>query len=101
MSPLLISEAESYWLRTALCSLLGGLRLGGGSDLGGSVCAAIDPQCGADFRLDLAGYLRVVDEELFGVVSALPKPSLPIGEERARLLDQLVLDAEVDQASLA
>ena len=53
-----------------------------------------------DLRLDLGRDLGVLGEELFGVVAALAEPRLAVGEERARFLDQVVLDAEVEQAAL-
>ena len=51
-------------------------------------------------RLDLAGGLGVLGQVLLGVVAALAEPQLAVGEERARLLDQVVLQREVEQAAL-
>src|SRR6476619_1695170 len=60
-----------------------------------------DAQGGADLGLELARDLRVLGEELFGVVAPLTEAGLAVGEERARFLHQVVLDAEVEQAALA
>src|SRR5262245_56919832 len=67
----------------------------------GGLCLGPDAQRRADLGFDLAGDLRVLDQELLGVVSPLPEPQLAVGEERSRLLHQVVLDAEVEQLALA
>src|SRR4051794_7663149 len=83
-----------------------------GFDLGGLLCpiirrrlgrwrwSGIKPKSGADLSFDLSRQLRVVLEELLGVVAALSKPGLAVGEERARFLDQILLDAEVEKPAL-
>src|SRR5689334_4165395 len=62
---------------------------------------ALEAQRGADLAFDLRRQLRVVLEELLGVVAALSEPGLTVGEEGARFLHQVLLHAEVQQASLA
>src|SRR5215203_2483265 len=41
-----------------------------------------DPELLADLPLDLGGELRVVAQELLGVVASLPEPGFAVGEER-------------------
>src|SRR5690242_15592406 len=48
-------------------------------------------------RLDLARQLRIVAQEQFCVLAALPEPLRIVGEPGARLLDHAGLDAEIDQ----
>ena len=48
-----------------------------------------------------AGDLGVLGQELLGVVAPLAEPGLAVGEEGARLLDDVVLDAEVEQLAFA
>src|SRR5690606_35590884 len=73
------------------------LGLGGG--LLGSVLA--DAERAQDLLLDLSGEVRVVLEELAGVLLALAQLVSLVGEPGAGLADHAVLDAEVDQAALA
>ena len=70
-------------------------------DLGGACAEALSAASFSRiFGLDLVCDLGVLGQELLGVVAALAEPQLPVGEERARLLDQVVLEPEVDQAAL-
>src|SRR3954454_17355893 len=85
-----------------------------GFDLGGLLCpiirrrrgrgrrrrSGIKPKSSADLSFDLSRQLRIVLEELLGVVAALPQAGLAVGEERARFLDQILLDAEVEKSAL-
>src|SRR5262249_11103384 len=61
---------------------------------------AVDAEDLVDAVLDLLGDLRVFLQERLGGVAPLAQAFLAIGEERARLLDDVVLEAEVDQAAL-
>ena len=47
--------------------------------------------------LDLLGDVVVVDQELPGILLALPQAEIPVGVPRARLVDDVVVDAEVDE----
>ena len=60
---------------------------------------AVDAQGGVDLGLDLLGHVRVLVEERLGVAASLTEPLLAVGEERARLGDDVVLDAVVEQAA--
>ena len=60
-----------------------------------------DAECRPDLGLDLAGDLGVLGQELLGVVAALAETRLAVGEEGARLADDVVLDAEVQQLAFA
>src|SRR5579884_4449160 len=60
---------------------------------------AADTERLVDPVLDLLRNLRVFIEERLGVATALPEPLLAVGEERARLRDDVVLDPVVDQAA--
>ncbi len=51
----------------------------------------------ADPLLDRLGHLRVVAQELLGVLASLADPGAVVGEPGAGLLDDVGLDAEVDQ----
>src|SRR5436190_5365450 len=51
----------------------------------------------ADLRFDLRGEVAVLVQEPFGVFAALADADVPVGEPRARLLDDAVLEADVDQ----
>src|SRR3954467_13559520 len=59
----------------------------------------IDLERLVDLALDLLGDLDVLVEERLGVVAALAEALVAVGEERAGLRDDVVLDAEVDQAA--
>ncbi len=52
---------------------------------------------GADLALDVVGDLRVVLQELLGVVTALPQAHVTVVEPCAALLDDAQLDTHVDQ----
>src|SRR5204862_4187811 len=60
---------------------------------------AVDAERRVDLVLDLLGELGVLDEKGLGVVAALAQALVAVGEERAGLGDDVVLDAEVDQAA--
>src|SRR3954454_5133720 len=60
---------------------------------------AVDVQRLVDLALDLLGDLDVLVEERLGVVASLAEALVAVGEERAGLRDDVVLDAEVDQAA--
>src|SRR4051794_18332233 len=62
---------------------------------------SVDAESGADLSFDLRRELLVLGEELLGVVASLAEPGLAVGEEGAGLRDEVVLDAEVEQLSLA
>src|SRR3954451_3588996 len=53
-----------------------------------------------DLALDLRRHLRVLAQVALGVVASLAEPLVAVGEERPRLLDDVVLHAEVEQAAL-
>src|SRR5918999_5915834 len=53
-----------------------------------------------DPALDLLRLVGVLAQVRLGVVAPLPEPLLAVGEERARFLDDVVLEPEVDQAAL-
>src|SRR5215510_9301551 len=72
-----------------------------GRALGRGLPLRVEPERRPDLGLDLGGDLGIVGEELFGVVPTLPEPGFAVGEERARLLDEVVLDPEVEQGALA
>src|SRR5262249_780206 len=59
-----------------------------------------DPEPLVDLLLQLAGELRVVAQELLGVVAPLAEAGLAVGEEGPGLLDQVVLKRHVEQAAL-
>src|SRR5215211_8675891 len=61
----------------------------------------LDAQDLVDLALDLVGDLRVLAQVALHVVAPLPHPLVAIREERAGLLDDPVLDAEVEDAALA
>src|ERR1019366_7772022 len=50
-----------------------------------------------DLPLDLGGHVRVVAEKLLGVLAALPDAEVAVAEPRAGLLDDLHLEADVDE----
>src|SRR5262245_9871381 len=54
-------------------------------------------QRGADFGLDLVAQRGVVAERVLGVVAPLAQPLALVRVPRAGLVDDLVLDADVDQ----
>src|SRR5262245_32768482 len=56
-----------------------------------------DAQRGADFGLDLVAQRGVVAERVLGVVAPLAQPLALVRVPRAGLVDDLVLDADVDQ----
>src|SRR5207244_11459193 len=61
----------------------------------------LDPEGIRQLRLDLACGVRVLGQVLLGVVATLAKAQLAVGEERAGLLHQVVVQREVEQAALA
>src|SRR5690606_24866678 len=65
-------------------------RAGAGRD---AACA----ECLAHLRLDLEGQVGALAEELLRVLAALAEPHIAVREPRARLVDDVVLDAEIDQ----
>src|ERR1700733_192205 len=54
---------------------------------------------GVDLGLELHGYVRVLVQERLGVVATLAEPFLAVGEEGAGLGDDVLFNAEVDQAA--
>src|SRR5262245_4421660 len=56
-----------------------------------------DAQRGADFGLNLVAHRRVVAERVLSVVAPLAQPLALVREPCAGLVDDLVLDADVDQ----
>src|SRR5436190_612753 len=58
---------------------------------------AADAEELADFLLDLAGEIAVLLDEQLGVLASLPETHVAVGEPRARLLDDLVLETDVEQ----
>src|SRR5215207_2187407 len=75
-------------------------RVGRLLDLRSRLLLVTHPELVVDLALELGRQLRVVAEELLGVVAALAEPGLAVGEERARLLDQVVLECYVEKAAL-
>src|SRR4051812_20762618 len=61
----------------------------------------IDAEDLVDLRLDLLGDLRMLVEVDLGVVAALAQPLFAVGEERAGLRDDRVLDPEIQDAARA
>ena len=57
------------------------------------------PSAVVDLVLDLLGHLDVLVEEGLGVVAPLAEPLVAVGEERAGLRHDVVLDAQVDEAA--
>src|SRR5262247_1462850 len=68
----------------------------GGGRSGGRLRFA-DAQRGADFGLDLVAHRGIVAERVLRVVAPLAQPFALVREPRAGLVDDLVLDADVDQ----
>src|SRR5918995_4994576 len=60
----------------------------------------IEPKLVVDVVEDTLADLAVLFEELFGVLPALPEAFIAVCEPGAALLDHIVLDADVEQASL-
>src|SRR5215203_621934 len=58
------------------------------------------PELLVDLIEDTLADLVVLLEELLGVLAALSEALIAVGEPGAALLDHLVLDADVEQASL-
>src|SRR6201999_4047011 len=85
---LLIGRAELYPAEGFRRSLGSGcLNLGHRRRLDALLCGRhlpVDPEGGADLAFNLRRQLRVVGQELLGVVAALAEAGLAIGEERAR-----------------
>src|SRR5215203_6331684 len=59
------------------------------------------PELLVDLLEDALADLEVLLEELLGILSALPQAFIAVCEPGAALLDHIVLDADVEQASLA
>src|SRR5690606_36742103 len=60
-----------------------------------------DAQLRLDLRLDLGRDVFVLEQEVAGVLLALPELLAVVRVPRAGLLDDAVLDAEVDEAAFA
>src|SRR4051795_1206459 len=60
----------------------------------------LDAERLVDLALDLLRHLRVLAQVALGVVAALAEPLVAVGEERARLLDDVVLQAQIEQTAL-
>src|SRR5205085_3940314 len=58
---------------------------------------AADAEGAADLAFDLAGQVGVLLDEELGIFAALTEAHVAVGEPRAGLLDDLVLEADVDQ----
>src|SRR3954467_12105711 len=84
----------------SLLELFGGVGIVLLSRHRGRAREALDSECLVELRLDLGGGLGVLGQELLGVVAPLTETQLAVGEERARLLDDVVLEPEVEQAAL-
>src|SRR6478736_6222803 len=54
----------------------------------------------ADLGLDLVGQIRVVAQEVLGVVAPLAETQIAVGVPGAALDDEFVLDAEVDELAV-
>src|SRR5882672_3300156 len=95
------TKAGVYLLLNRFRGAASARRRGSGSSFSG--CRAggrlrfADPQGGADFGLDPVSHRRVVAERVLRVVAPLPQPLALVREPRAGLVDDLVLDADVDQ----
>src|SRR5690606_10473748 len=50
-----------------------------------------------DLHLDLGGQVLALVQELLRVLATLTEPDIAVGEPRARLVHDVVLDAQVDQ----
>src|SRR5699024_10386333 len=74
-----------------VCAVLGGL---------GCLGVLAHAEGAQDLLLDLGREIRVVLEELAGVLLALSELTPLVGEPGAGLADRAVLDAEVDQPGL-
>src|SRR3954469_23096247 len=101
---LLIWRPEPYRVRTwnRPPTALGGLSLGNHRrGLVALLRLAVPPERRPHLSFDLQGQLRVVDQELFGVVAPLAEPGLAVREEGTRFLDQILLHPEVEQTALA
>src|SRR5439155_26434672 len=93
----------AYWSASYLCSR----RLGGAEELGSRRGVAldrlhevlVDAQRLVDLGLDLLGDLRVLVQVRLGVVAALAEPLVAVGEERAGLGEDGVLEPEVEDAA--
>src|SRR5918994_7023506 len=78
----------------------GGRRLDGARlAVNGGHEVLADAQRLVDLGLDLPGHLDVLVQVRLGVVAALAEPLVAVGEERPRLRDDVVLDAEVEDAA--
>src|ERR1035438_6799208 len=75
---------------------LGRGRLGS-RDRGAEDIARREPEIRPDLSLDLGCHIRVLAEELLGVLPALPDAEVAVAEPRAGLLDDLHLETDVDQ----
>src|SRR5688572_22451337 len=58
---------------------------------------AADAEDAADFDFDLGGEVGVLFDEQFGVLTALAEADVAVGEPGTGLLDDLVLDADVEE----
>src|SRR5262249_21830562 len=99
-APRAASNASSA--RSAPGPRSGGLALRGRRirRIGRRRSGALDHEGLVELRLDLRRELGVLGQVLLGVVAALAEAQLAVGEERARLLDDVVVEREVEQASL-
>src|SRR5215211_7502422 len=96
------TELGGLALGLLLRGLLGRLRrlglLGIGDGLDRDRAGALQPQPLEDQPLELGGQLRVLGDVLLRVVA--PQPQVAVREEGPRLLDQVLLEREVEQATL-
>src|SRR6266568_2221312 len=54
-------------------------------------------ECFADLRLDLRSEVAVLMQKGFRVLASLTDAHIAVGEPRARLLDDAMLEADIDQ----
>src|SRR6478736_2166651 len=78
-----------------------GSQFVGGRVFGGRTARLADAELDLDLRLDVGCDVRVLEQEVAGVLLALTELLAVVGVPRAGLLDDAVLDAEVDETALA
>src|ERR1700680_1447605 len=78
-----------------------GAKPPGSSSDGRSFCVTDQPELPANAILNRPADLRVVLEELLGVLAALTEPLAAEGEPRAALLNDTLVHGEVDEIASA
>src|SRR5918992_1655127 len=99
------ASSRARWRRTSGSSRSG--KLGDGLRVALAVGLPLDrldeilvePQRLVDLRLDLLGHLEMLVQVGLRVVAPLSEPLVAVGEERARLRDDIVLDREIQDAA--